>query len=582
MASSVLSVTATIPEASLPTSMYLRTRYKKLQRCKVSRSLAAQPADQSSTGSHDDPSFQAIRALNSQSSTKSGSTVVHAIIQDQTKCTPRIVVSSEYHPQSFSARVDKLPRNIKGDHQSRIAPSDQTGKQNVLARDSTQTGTGPQVSTSIGLPGQRSYTPVISSDQQQALRKCIQEKIAKPGYQDDNQDKRGSVTTVVRRRRHKKVDPRVVRIQGRDGVQCNLISPIPLNYERAPCATTPSISDTDTITSPPSPLDYTINRRPLRAKIAAQPARSDQSTAATAGRNAWLSDMAASEDGSLLAQSNFSFKERDDQPGQHEKNNRIIAWLHRVKDAVVPKRNLPSGISERNLGVFRDDPFSNLNKGPATPKPRTEKGLKDVTNVRLPAHLETNSFAQERHMQRQREAKAKDHRNVNPQPLMVPLHPPAKAYIRAHRPHADVRLQTVQREASTDARTALQRHRATQFPSTSKVEGRTSSQVTMVRPERRNDELHPDVAFALARLEGRVPPPPASPVQRRINDADNYDPHVESELRPLRLRCPRAVRHPNYGTLTEKLEDSINTDFDSALEAPLSPEAKTIQRSQQV
>ena len=137
---SIFSGVATAEEAAFPSATYLRTRYKKLQRCIVSRMPgSSKPSGSRRTGTgevpdsrsispsgNSDPSFDAIRALNGQPGAGPQPDVIHAMIKDLT-CnvvhTREYIAStsakeagdshkplepSSHNQQSFSARVDRL------------------------------------------------------------------------------------------------------------------------------------------------------------------------------------------------------------------------------------------------------------------------------------------------------------------------------------------------------------------------------------------------------------------------------------------------------------------------------------------
>ncbi|KAL8921333.1 MAG: hypothetical protein Q9208_005765 [Pyrenodesmia sp. 3 TL-2023] len=621
MASSVLSALATGEEASFPSSTYLRKRYRKLQRCKVSRDTAFEGVTPEDASDHpSDPSFNPIRALNGQPDTKADPVVVPAIIKQVTPHgaekgksglsasgvgLPHRLSSDQYTPQSFSARIDRLMQAAywldEGLH-IRFAPSDEDERIGVSAptANSSKSASGSWVTeestvdheNSGWVAGHRSTSPfrtsslstgsfphrdsdiqrvdventvrrmgplLISEDQRQQLEDRIRGEIAKSA----NEDRRDSLETVVHIKRSKTVDPRVVRVQGRDRIENYNISPVPLDYERRRGLATPSIDSSEAHSHLSSPLGYVLVRQATRAKTPAPSIRSQRSTEAISGANSWFPGIAFAEESSPRSVKHQPKKGKENQGERQEKNSKIIRWVNHVKEALGYRRDVP-----RTLGVFKDKPVDASDKWAATPITHPGNTLRDVTNVRQPEYLKSNSFAQEKRM---RQLAPTVRTRARQQQRAIPVQIPAPSRVKQF----ELNSRPAGQSAMASARAALRGHVITDSPPSKKTRSRGSSQASTIKLMRSEvDGLHPNVAFALARLEGRVAPPPFSPIRRWRDDSDNYGADVEVELGRLRLDAPAPLVPYLYGACTERFEEAVDAGFDCALEAPLSPETR--------
>ncbi|KAL8761666.1 MAG: hypothetical protein Q9184_002231 [Pyrenodesmia sp. 2 TL-2023] len=625
MPSSVLSGLATGEEASFPSSTYLRKRYRKLQRCKVSHHMGSgeqTPKD----GSDDlhDPSFDAIRALNGQPDTKSDPVVVPAIINNVNSTgaakmkpsffppggrLPHRSTSDQYAPQSFSARVDRLteaPYGIDGGLHIRIASSDWGARMGVSARTAIASNTAsgswvteestvdcenfgrmaghrprgpfPTASLSTGsFPHRdsdiqridtentirRSGSLLISEDQWQQLEGRIQGEIARSA----NIDRRDSLETAIHVKRPKNVDPRVVRLQGRDGIEKHNISPIPLHYHRRRGLATPSISSSGTHSNLSSPLAYVLARQATRVKTPTPSIRSQRSAEAIAGGNSWFPGIAFAEENSLQGVKHQPKKGKENQGERQEKNSRIIRWVNHVKEAFGYRKDQPAKKYGKTIGVFKDQPFDASDNWAEMPITHPKNTLRDITNIRHPAYLKNNSFAQDKHMRQKTNLAPPVRTRARPQQRAIPVHPPASSPLKQF----ELKSRPTAPAALARARTALRGHVITDSPPLTRNMSWGASRASTAKPIRTEEELHPNVAFALARLEGRAAPPPLSPIRRWRDDSDTYGADVEVELGRLRLDAPAPLVPYLYGAWTERFEEAVDAGFDCAMEAPLSP-----------
>lgn len=623
MASSMLSGIATEQEASFPSPTYLRKRYKKLQRCKIShKTISERPTPGSTSYENVDPSFHAMRALNGQPGTKPEPVVVHAIIKDvkrgaaekgesdpsatlgQMPSRSRLLASAQYASHSFSSRVNRLVQALGQGQHIRFAPTDRNGRADVFATaavlsgatseswitEESTVGQGdsgrslsrwsrspfPTLSLSSGgsFPHRNSEiqdtrsvgSPIISENQHEQLADRIRDEIR--GFATTNQ--RDYLETMVGHERPTGVDPRVLRTHGRDGIETHIISPIPLDYQRRRGSKTPSI-DSSGSGYLSSPLSQILTRQDRKEKSPAYSTRSNRSAIATAEENLWSPEIAPSRGSQAQVVECQPRKGRADRVERQENNSRINRWL---KEALDSKKEPSAKKTGKAIGVFKDRPSSWSDEWAAKSIARPDKVLKDLTNVRHPGYLDKNSFAQEKEMQTKAITRAYIQSQIRPEPAVVPVYPSARSYLSANWAQAELKHRSAGRAVIASAQTALQGHVVADSPAVMRLRSRTSSGASTVRPARADEDLHPDVALALARLEGRAPPPATSPIQRWRDDTDRYGVDVEVELERLRMDAPEPLTPFGYGAWAERFEDAVDAGFDCALEAPLSPGAR--------
>lgn len=537
MAASVLSGIATGQEAAFPNATYLRRRYKKLQRCKISRSTNAQSARSNLADPSLDPSFQAIRALNAQPGSKPEPIVVHAIIEDTRHCfagnvkllpsTPPTQMNTtpiEQESLSFSERVERMGQAIDRGQQIIFVPSDEPGRINVFARNAAASNACSVDNETFQYTRQRTDTPIISTSQRQDLENRIRAQIAASADTGSTD----SIAPAVHHEGHRGVDPRKFCTYGRDGVQCHTISPIPLDYHRPREMATPVVSSGNSASDLSSPTRQIVARRLAEAKHPTHSAQSDRSANAVDGASLWLPNAAPSE-GPSPSSRNRSRKAVEDRLERQERDRGVVAWIRRVKANINPAKNSPAKKTRKANGVFRDNPSSGSYKWSGTPIPRPDKVLRDMTNIRQPGYLERNSFAQERNMREHKGTKAKVQARVKPQPEVMPSRPLAGSHFQGTLPQAEFNSHPAGPRTLASERTAIRSHRFADFLPAPTTRSRASSEASMVRPSQSVNKMDHQ-AFALARLEGRVPPPPASPIQRLADDASLYGSDVELEL----------------------------------------------------
>ncbi|KAL8932347.1 MAG: hypothetical protein Q9211_006365, partial [Gyalolechia sp. 1 TL-2023] len=222
-------------------------------------------------------------------------------------------------------------------------------------------------------------------------------------------------------------------------------------------------------------------------------------------------------------------------------------------------------------GDFRDEQPIGSYKWDGTPISHPDDVLRDMTNIRQPGYLEKNSFAQERHMRGHEATKTKVQSRVQPQPAVVTSRPLAGSIVQRPLAQAESNSHPAGQRALTSELTAIPSHRVAHSLPAPTTRSRVPSQASMVRPPQTVNEHQ---AFALARLEGRVPPPPASPIQRVVDHASLYGSHVQLERERPRLVYPQPLRVPSARVWINRFEEEIGAGFDCALEAPLTPEAE--------
>ena len=620
-------------EASFPSATYLRKRYKKLQRRIVSRipsssprpksraSRAVEVSDTQSSPSCLDPSFQAVRALNAQPWARSTPDVIHAIIKDlhgnvvgahpsttskpveEAQGTQDFPASTNRGLQSSSSRIDRLVKAIRRRQHIRYSLS--PGGANVdifVSNGGSETGSprsvtdqisalpnifgriisprsevtpqspdfsrsddrffcprtcggrpdGSRQARSLGatshvisdgeVPRARIGSPIITEDQRRELERRICDKIAVNACKSPNE----SSQTVVRwengaddddfhatddvSRQPKPVDPTQLHTISKDGRQvCHTISPIRLDYQRGRGFETPSLDSSGSLSELSSPLNQKSKRWPPRAKQAMHSDNSPPYKSPVATEEEWVSE--DSNQKSLASE-----QAGDNQYGREHKIERVSSWLHRVKDALSKSNESPSKKIGRSVNVFREVPVKHVEGSAAKNTPSPTKALKDITNLRQPGYLRSNSLAGE----------------------------------KLRRDHFREKLETQDKRGVAATQTAALQKETVESTRTTASSGSEESRSPpcVLKPE-----LHPEVMYSLARLEGLIPPRPSSPfpIRRSIDDTSPYGSDIEIEMPPVGLATPQPLR-PDHdlviGNWTVPLQEAVEAGFECFLEPP--------------
>ncbi|KAL8853404.1 MAG: hypothetical protein Q9221_001721 [Calogaya cf. arnoldii] len=564
---------ATGEDASFPSATYLRKKYKKLQRRIVSRMSSSSPPSEPRDAptvhvpdSHASPgcsnaSFQAIRALNGQPGARQNPEVVHAIIKDfdgsivgtalsattpeKVRDTQERLALSSREPQSYSTRIDRLVKAVHRQQRIRYEPSeggenvdvfvssphgsetgsprsvtDQiaalpnifgriisprcgtiarspdssgnyhsfsyptcSGRQNPSVQASSPATTSPVLSNG-GTTSVRVGPRIITENQRRELEERILDKIAasignSPNASNETAVRRGNGAGKMHFSKNKKkdngsdtadsdyypftpVDPeQLVAIDKNGKAKCHTISPIRLDYQKGRGFKTPSLGSSESCSEFSSPLDHRSKTLPLEA---GQIGRSDHSFNYT----------------STVATSTDAWDPEDSQSGGdfqvelEKKVERVFSWLHRFKDAIVESDESPTKKIGKAVNVFREGPLRIVGDSPQKATPGSAMALKDITNLRRPGYLLKNSFTQEKLRREKTLVKSKSQKQL-------------AATQTSALPHETV-------------------------VSTHTTASRSSGPSTVVKAAgAKEQDLHPEVAYSLARLEGRMPPRPSSP-----------------------------------------------------------------------
>ncbi|KAI4238375.1 MAG: hypothetical protein L6R40_005737 [Gallowayella cf. fulva] len=567
-----------------------------------------------------DPSFRAIRALNGQPGAGLEPDVIPAIIMDlngNSLRTPvpvlptpgtddaREPLASQGHlRRCFSARLERLMQAVGRRQRIRFAPSENKQDVNIIVTKANGSEAGspqsvtdqiaahpeswgriirpyeyvglqsPDFSSSgdgafwgrdrptlhdsaqasglaetdtlldIGFGRVRVRSQIITEDDRQALQQRILNKIAEISGEAskaskfagcDAEEVKKSKTSVIADYSNKTgeqtVDPRRVYTIGIDGEErCSAISPIPLDYRKLGRMETPSVGSSSTTSALSSPLMRMSKWKPPRMRETGETDEDRLPTSPIATTDAWVSERSNEQSSGELTE------EEDDQLKRVERNKKVSLWLHRVKNALKGSKGSPA----KKVGLAASISRDRLVKSPEGIEEqisgRLDKALADVTNVRQLSNLGRNSFAQEKVRQILAGLEnRKKHRAANA-PKVLP------------------------RQTAQDLPPATAASKASGTPST-------------VKGIEKEEELHPDIAFSLARLEGRVLPRPTSPFQVRRFRGDNssYGSDVEVEIASSRLMCPQP-RRPDHedivGPWTAPLEEAVEAGFECILEAP--------------
>lgn len=211
-------------------------------------------------------------------------------------------------------------------------------------------------------------------------------------------------------------------------------------------------------------------------------------------------------------------------------SDRVLEWLERVE--TPPQVRTPVLLKRRtkDVRVFRDAPVEEGNSRGARNIVSASKTLKDVSNLRRPGYLKHNSFA-------------KENKSTNS---------PAQNQGSGLVPH------TFGGASDPQGRRSFIK---------SKWPGLFSPIHEQVSPAPSDKPLNlPErvahFELALARLEGRIPPEPSSPIQRYVHTESVYGDDVDVDLRLVRFRQPRAVRYTDGPSVAQQFEQVLGEDVD--------------------
>ncbi|KAI4279067.1 MAG: hypothetical protein LQ337_000582 [Flavoplaca oasis] len=625
---------ATFPSATYLRKRYKKLQRRIVSRIPSSSSRsksrasgAVEVSDTQSSPSCSDPSFQAIRALNARSWARSKPDVIHAIIKDlhgnvvgahpsttsksaeEAQGTQHSPASTNRGPQSSSSRINRLVKAIH--RRQRIRYSLSPGGENVdifVSNGGSETGSprsvtdqiaalpkifgriissrceitpqSPDSSKSVdrffcprtcagrqdgspqarspgatstvlsdgGVPRARIGSPIITEEQRRELERRICGRIAanacKPpdessqtvicgenGTDDDDSHATDDVSHQL-----KPVDPTQLHSISNNGRRvCHTISPIQLDYQRGRGFETPSLGSRGSPFELSSPLNQKSKRWLSRVKQAMHPDNSPLYKSPVATEDEWLSEYSNKE--SLASE-----QAGNNQYGREQNIERVSSWLHRVKDALLESKESPSKKIGRAVNVFREGPVRHVEGSAVKNTPSPSKALKDITNLRQPGYLRSNSFAKEKIRRDDFVEKSKTQKK---------------------RSVAAIETAALHNKTVESMRTTA---------SSGSDESRSPSTVVK-QTGHKEPELHPEVMYSLARLEGRIPPRPSSPfpIRRSTDDTSPYGSDVEFDLPPAGLATPQPLR-PDHellvGNWTFPLQEAVEAGFECFLEPP--------------
>ena len=298
--------------------------------------------------------------------------------------------------------------------------------------------------------------------------------------------------------------------------QVRTMSPIPLDFNRRIRASTPSVHSTGTEMDTSSPLFRKSCER-IRRETYAEPPES------------------TFQRGSL-------------------KHSQLDEWAFVLEPRDVPspdaRETKAPNSTGRAFGVFEDGP-NGESSSKQTEKPAIRsKALKDISNLRRPGYLHSNSFA--------KDANLADTQKSTAVPATAssfgfggaadPIS--RRAYIKSKWPGLleDPNNGSMAEPPRLDGAARRRNEQAIGHPI-----DRSHYSLSHVRTSVADSSLNADPArqahfdLALARLEGRALPPPPSPIHRHPDSAALFDWDIQTEgsHRPLPLRGPRPSRPAN-------------------------------------
>ena len=310
--------------------------------------------------------------------------------------------------------------------------------------------------------------------------------------------------------------------------QLRTMSPIPLDFDKRIRASTPSVHSTGTEMDTSSPLFRKSCER-IRRETYAEPPES-------------------------------TFQR------ESLKHSQLDEWAFVLEPRDVPspdaRETKPPNSTGRAFGVFEDGP-NGESSSKKTEKPvLRSKVLKDISNLRRPGYLHSNSFAKDANL-----ADAPKSSAVSATASSFGFGGAAdpvsrRAYIKSKWPGLleDPNNGSMAERPRLDGAARRRNEQAIGHPI-----DRSHYSLSHVRTSVADSSLNADPSrqahfdLALARLEGRALPPPPSPIHRHPDSAALFDWDIQTEgsHRPLPLRGPRPSRPGNstpYSSLRRYFE----------------------------
>ena len=225
------------------------------------------------------------------------------------------------------------------------------------------------------------------------------------------------------------------------------------------------------------------------------------------------------------------------------------AFISEPRDVPSPNalRSKASSSTRRAFGVFKDASNGNLSSKEVEKLAVRSKVLKDISNLRRPGYLKSNSFA--------KDPKLPTNQTGTTVPATVssigfggaPDAESRRAYINNKWPGL-LEGRGKDKTAEPPKLDGVARRRNEQ--AIDRPIDASHYSLSQVRTSVADPSLNPDPGrqahfdLALARLEGRALPPPPSPIHRHPDSAALYDRDIQLEgfHRPLPLRGPRPIK----------------------------------------
>lgn len=627
----IFSGVATGEHASFPGATYLRKRYKKLQRCIVSRMPSSSPPSASqragaveisesySSPGGFNPSFQAIRFLNRQSESQTDPYVINAIIKDfngnivgtnlsaaptsetLAQDTQDRLESSSRNLQSFGTRVERLIKAIHRRQRIQYGLSESGENVDVFASNANGSETGSprsvthQIAAFPNIIGRiispRSESVSQSPDSPGSIDRFFCPRSFPSREHGSTQPLRATnpvlndrilarvrvgstiITENQRRELSERIRDRIAASAGRSiGASGKIV------VRRGNCgdddgsAATDSYNQLETID--PTKL-YVIRQSGKEECHTVSPIRLDY----LRGRGFATPSLSGSSGSSLEPSPHLA-----DKSMKPHRSVRRIGYPANSPLLTSPVATTDARVSdETDQGPSReqdgeDSPLEREQKSKrvfswlhrvkdALMKPEDSPSKKVARAVNIFREGPVRTSGQSAENDTPGPAKALKDVTNMRQPDIFHSNSSKQKRIRLENLLAKSKNQKKQRVAPTEPATL---HDALDDSTKATVGSEESNGSTVKQVE---EDLHPEVEYSLGRLEGRMQPRPSSPVQirRSIDDTSLYGSDVELELLPSGLANPQPLR-PDHesvvGNWTAPLEEAVEAGFECLLEPP--------------
>ncbi len=330
----------------------------------------------------------------------------------------------------------------------------------------------------------------------------------------------GEVRGAVRR------DGQYITYMDKNDVKVGAVASIPLDFNKPPRTSTPSIRSTGSDLDCSSPL-FEKSLQALMRETSRDLPRSEETSQDS--RSSGIGDS-------------------------------VSDWLERVETPISLGEHTDAARKRQYLNVFQDGEKHEMalerDRNPLT----GNEALKDVSNLRRLGYLQHNSFAQKGHVNKTIGNPARPRKSG---PQMQPFGGATNAEIRRSFTEAKWPVLTSKHNSRKKERsTTLDPKSTEKTHSTPHSRRRRRKYPSPQKSNLQDPKRTADFDLALARLEGHAPPQQYSPIRRYADETGLYGPDVLVERRRLRRHQPVPMRLLPFGVSTAQRFERVVAEGD--------------------